>query len=196
MLRILSFLINSMLLGIGLAMDAFTVSLANGLHDPDMRPGTRCRIAGTFAGFQALMPMLGWLCVRTAVHYFKRISVLIPWIALVLLCFIGGKMLHDGISEMRAGSRQEPAELTHGGLLMQGLATSIDALSVGFTIAEYKTGAALAAAAMIAAVTFLICLGGLALGRRLGMKLAGKASLLGGLLLIGIGAEIWLSHML
>ena len=128
------FFLNSALLGVGLAMDAFSVSMANGLHDPRMSRGTMCRIAGTFALFQAVMPMTGWVCVHTIVELFSSFEKFIPWIALALLGYIGGKMLVDGIKGEEA---EEAAELSAGALLMQGVATSIDALSVGFTIAEY-----------------------------------------------------------
>ena len=91
------FFLNSILLGVGLAMDAFSVSMANGLHDPKMNKGTMCKIAGTFALFQAAMPMIGWVCVHTIVELFSSFETLIPWIALALLSYIGGKMLLDGI---------------------------------------------------------------------------------------------------
>ena len=91
------FFLNSVLLGVGLAMDAFSVSMANGLHDPKMNKGTMCKIAGTFGLFQAAMPMIGWVCVHTIVELFASFETLIPWIALALLGYIGGKMLLDGI---------------------------------------------------------------------------------------------------
>ena len=184
----ISFFINSFLLGAGLAMDAFTVSLANGLNEPRMRMKKRLGIAGVFSGFQGFMPLAGWFCVHTVVQYFTAFSRLIPWIALILLGFIGGKMLIEGIRKPNGGD-SAPA-LTKKALLMQGIATSIDALSVGFTIAEYPVCMAVAAAAIIAAVTFVICMAGLYLGKKLGMKLAGKASVLGGVILIAIGLKI------
>ena len=88
------FYVQAALLGVGLAMDAFSVSLANGLDDPNMKKGKMCGIAGVFAFFQALMPMLGWICVHTIVEYFTSFEKFIPYIALVLLGFIGGKMLY------------------------------------------------------------------------------------------------------
>lgn len=186
------FVVNSVLLGIGLAMDAFSVSLANGLREPEMGKGRMCAVAGVFAGFQALMPMLGWVCVHAFVERFTAFSRLIPWIALILLCYIGGGMLleslrhKDGEADTAAGAVGIPA------LLMQGVATSIDALSVGFTIADYELPLALLCAGLIAAVTFAVCLAGLFLGRRFGMKLAGKAGVLGGVILIAIGLEIFI----
>ena len=118
----------------------------------------------------------------------------IPWIALLLLCWIGGKMLLEGL---RGGEENslEVEKLGLWALLVQGVATSIDALSVGFTIADYGWQMALAAALIIAAVTFLICMGGLRIGKTFGTKLAGKASILGGVILIAIGVEIFVSAL-
>lgn len=188
------FFFNSVLLGVGLAMDAFSVSLANGLNEPRMSRRRMLGIAGVFAGFQALMPMTGWICVHTIVQYFRAFERLIPWIALALLGFIGGKMLVEG---GRCGEDDRAApRLGLGALLVQGVATSIDALSVGFTIAEYDWLMALVCSLIIAAVTLWICLGGLVLGRRFGTRLAGRAQLLGGAILIFIGLEIFISSFL
>lgn len=185
------FIINSILLGVGLAMDAFSVSLANGLNEPKMGKGRMSTIAGVFAIFQAAMPMIGWICVHTVMQYFTAFEKFIPWIALLLLCYIGGKMLIDGIKgEDEAG---EAGKLGIAALLIQGVATSIDALSVGFTIAEYNLGMALLCAAIIAVVTFIICVFGLMLGKKFGTKFANKASILGGVILIGIGIEIFVT---
>ncbi len=184
------FFLNSVLLGVGLAMDAFSVSLANGLHDPHMSRRRGTIIAGTFAGFQAAMPMLGWVCVHTIVELFSSFETFIPWIALALLGYIGGKMLVEGIKGEEA---EEAAELSAGALFVQGVATSIDALSVGFTISEYGWGMALVCSLIIAVVTFFVCTAGLSLGKKFGTKLSGKASILGGVILIGIGLEIFVT---
>ena len=184
------FFLNSALLGVGLAMDAFSVSMANGLHDPKMSMKRMYIIAGTFGVFQAVMPMTGWICVHTIVELFSSFEVFIPWIALILLAYIGGKMLLEGI---RGEEAEEAAELSAGALFMQGIATSIDALSVGFTISEYGWLMALTASLIIALVTFVICMAGLRIGKKFGTKLSGKASILGGVILIGIGLEIFIS---
>ncbi len=190
----LRFILESMLLGVGLAMDAFSVSLANGLNDVKMKSARMCGIAGVFAFFQALMPMTGWVCVHTVVEYFQSFQKFIPWIALILLCYIGGKMLYEGI---KGGEKvEETGRLTFGALMVQGVATSIDALSVGFTIAEYDWIAALSASLIIAAVTFIICMCGLLLGKKFGTRLAGKATILGGVILILIGIEIFINGQL
>jgi len=182
------FFFNSALLGAGLAMDAVSVSLANGLNEPQMSRRRMCAVAGTFAFFQWLMPLLGWLCVHTLVERFAAFQRFVPWIALFLLLYIGGSMLREGL---RGGEETERAGVGVGALLMQGVATSIDALSVGFTIAAYGAGAALVCALVIAGVTFALCVGALKLGRVAGTRLAGKASILGGVILILIGVEIF-----
>ena len=188
------FFFNSILLGVGLAMDAFSVSLANGLREPKMPRRKMLAVAGVFAVFQALMPLLGWLCVHTIVQHFRAFEKFIPWIALVLLCWIGGKMLLEGLRDRE--SPEEGGGVGLAALLVQGVATSIDALSVGFTIAEYNTAMALVCALIIALVTFVICLGGLAIGRKFGTHLAGKAGIMGGVILIFIGLEIFVSSWL
>ncbi len=184
------FFLNSVLLGAGLAMDAFSVSLANGLGDPEMKKGRMCGIAGVFAVYQFAMPMIGWICVHTIVQYFRSFEKFIPWIALVLLGYIGGKMLIEGIrgGEVDGGGER----LTFSALMVQGIATSIDALSVGFTIADYGFMMALVCSLIVAVVTFGICMAGLHLGKLFGTKLAGKAGILGGIILIGIGLEIFI----
>ena len=184
------FFFNSILLGVGLAMDAFSVSMANGLNEPNMKKNRMCGIAGVFAFFQFLMPMIGWICVHTVVQYFQVFEKFIPWIALFLLLYIGGSMLIEGI---KGGEEEE----THGvglkALLVQGVATSIDALSVGFTIADYDFVMALVCSLIIAVVTFFICFGGLEIGKKVGTKLSGKAAILGGVILIFIGIEIFVT---
>ena len=222
MSSIFIFVLNSILLGVGLAMDAFSVSIANSLANPDMNRKERWRIAGAFALFQFLMPMIGWICVHTIVQMFNSFQMFIPWIALILLAFIGGNMLREGLhpdekesiecprdgylcpktrrlcprdgKECPAAESGETSLSTHT-LLLQAVATSIDALSVGFAIAKYNTLMAFASSLIIAAVTLIICLGGIKIGTKAADKLEGKASILGGLILIGIGLEIWISNI-
>ncbi len=191
-----NFFITSVMLGIGLAMDAFSVSMANGLHDPKMKKRRVFLIAGVFAGFQALMPLLGWVCVHTVLQYFRAFQVAIPWIALVLLGYIGGKMLYEGIKCRDCDDCECKTELTLRMLIIQGVATSIDALSVGFTIADYGLVAAIICALIIAAVTVIICTAGVYIGKIFGTKISGKASILGGVILIAIGIEIFLTGIL
>ncbi len=196
------FFLNSILFGIGLAMDAFSVSMANGLNEPKMKKNKTGLIAGTFAFFQSAMSMIGWICIHTVTHYsstfekavpwiaryFNAFEKAVPWIALVLLLYIGGKMLIEGIKN--EGDDKKPG-VGFKALMVQGVATSIDALSVGFTISDFNLSKALVESLIIAVVTFFICVGGLLIGRKVGTKLSGKASILGGVILIGIGIEIF-----
>lgn len=190
----LSFFLNSVLFGVGLAMDAFSVSMANGLNEPGMKKNRMGLIAGVFSGFQFLMPLLGWVCIHTVANLFTSFRKYIPWIALILLLYIGGKMLWDGIKKKE--DEEEKTGVGFGALLVQGVATSIDALSVGFTIADYPPAAAVTESVIIGGVTFFICLGGLVIGRKFGTKLANKATILGGVILIAIGIEIFLKGLM
>lgn len=181
--------LQSIAMGIALAMDAFSVSMANGLNNPKLTRGKMYTIAGTFAGFQFAMPMIGWICVTLVKELFEVFETFIPWIALGLLAAIGGSMLIGGI-------RNEEEEEASAGvgvkmLLIQGIATSIDALSTGFTTSGYRFTEAFASSAIIAVVTFFICIAGVIIGKTFGTKLANKAQILGGVILILIGLKIF-----
>lgn len=182
-----TFFFDSIMLGVGLAMDAFSVSLANGLNEPKMKTGKMCGISGVFALFQFGMPMIGWICVSSFAQHFASFGKFIPIIAFVLLSYIGGKMLYEGI---RNKNDSEEGAVGFKALLVQGVATSIDALSVGFTVSDYNLPEALLACLLIGVVTFFICLAGLFIGKKAGTKLAGKAGILGGVILIFIGLKI------
>lgn len=208
-----AFIANSILLGIGLAMDAFSVSVANGLNDANMKKNGKLKIAGTFALFQFIMPLIGWYLVTRIAEKFEKFQKFIPWIALFLLLFIGIDMIIEGIkdsgekgehslssdkaknnSEESSDSVQKKEALTLGfmTLMLQGIATSIDALSVGFTISDYGFKPALLCSLIIAVVTFIICIIGLRIGIHFGTKLSKKAAILGGSILIFIGLEIFI----
>ena len=189
-----TFFFNSILLGIGLAMDAFSVSLANGLNEPKMKKIRMCIIAGVFAFFQFAMPVIGWVCVHTIAQCFCSFEKFIPWIALVLLCYIGGKMLVEGIKNRDCDN--ELCAVGVSALIIQGIATSIDALSVGFTISDYNLSKALVSCLIIAVTTFVICMGGLIIGKKAGTKLSGRANILGGVILIAIGLEIFITGII
>ncbi len=190
------FFIESALLGVGLAMDAFSVSLANGLNEPCMKKTRMLGVAGIFAFFQYLMPMVGWVCVHTIAQRFSSFEKFIPWIALILLCFIGGKMLLEAFEHQEEDCCCEKRAVTFAALIMQGIATSIDALSVGFTISSYDLITALICGLVIAVTTFGICLGGIVIGKKAGTKLANKAGYLGGGILIFIGFEIFITSFM
>ena len=185
------FLFNSILLGTGLAMDAFSVSMVNGLKEPKMPLRKMNLIAGVYAFFQFAMPMTGWICGHTSLTYFKKFETFIPWIALILLLYIGGKMLIEGIRKTEEDTADNSA-LTFSTLIIQGIATSIDALSVGFTIANYALLMAVICSLIIAAVTYIISITGIVIGKKAGTKLSSKASVLGGVILIAIGIEIFI----
>lgn len=187
------FFVNSIFLGVGLAMDAFSVSMANGLNEPDMKKARMCLIAGTYGIFQIAMPLIGWICVHTIVTYFSVFQKFIPWIALILLLYIGGKMLIEGIRKKESEEEKDVARLGGATLLIQGIATSIDALSVGFTISDYGLAMAVTCAVIVGATTFIICMIGLKIGKVAGKRLSNKASVLGGVILIAIGIEIFVS---
>ena len=196
------FLINSIGLGAGLAMDAFSVCVANGLREPEMPVPRRIMMAGIYAFFQFAMPLIGCVCVHFIEEAFSAFRKFIPWIALLLLLYIGGGMIIEAFrskketQEDESGEAKSAAVLPMKTMLIQGVATSIDALSVGFTISGYGAFEALLAALIIAAVTFVICLSGLKLGRVFGTKLERYAGLIGGTILIVIGLEIFIKSFI
>lgn len=184
-------------LGVGLAMDACAVSMSNGMNEPQMKSGKSLLVAGTFGLFQGIMPMIGWLCVILIVEQFDKFRLWIPYVALALLVIIGGKMIFDGTKSAKQQVDDAPAKkLTALSLLVQALATSIDALSTGFSLADIAGSVwwmALISAGIIAVVTFGISMGGIWLGKRFGMRLGNKAQIIGGCILIAIGLEIFVS---
>ena len=181
------FFLNSILFGVGLAMDAFSVSVANGLNDPKMNVKKQLTISAVFGFFQFVMPLIGWICVHTILNLFSSLEKFIPWIALILLGYIGGKMIYEGIKGEEADAN---TSLAFGALIVQGIATSIDALSVGFTIANYDFSMALTESLIIGIITFALCMLGIKIGKAVGNKFSSKASVLGGVILIIIGLEI------
>lgn len=193
----IQFLLNSLLLGVGLAMDAFSISVANGIIEPDMRKSRMFKVAGVYAFAQFLMPMIGWFLVTTVAEIFTAFHKFIPWIALIFLLFIGGKMVFEGIRDRKQGNKDEQekekdvSKLTWGALIVQGIATSIDALSVGFTIADYSVLRAFASSLIIGMVTLVICLLGLIFGKKIGSRFVSTAIIIGGVILILIGIEIF-----
>ena len=187
------FFLNSALLGVGLAMDAFSVSLANGLNEPHMGKSKSCGIAGVFAFFQALMPMTGWICVHTIVEYFHAFETFIPWIALILLAFIGGKMVVEGIRSR--GEDVEKTKLGFGTLMVQGIATSIDALAVGVTFSMMLDVNIFLSILLIGSITFLFALAGVKIGNLFGDRFEKQTGILGGCILLAIGVKILLEGL-
>ena len=187
------FFFNSILIGLGLAMDAFSVSLANGLAEPKMPRKKQAFIAGTFGVFQGAMPLIGWVCVHTIIEQFSFLQAFVPYVALALLLFLGIKMILDGLKPCEGCDCKNLCIKT---ILLQGVATSIDALSVGFTIAEYIFLHALVCVSIIALVTFTCCLLGVEIGKKFGTKFSNKATIFGGAILILIGLEIFITGII
>lgn len=183
-------IITSIFLGIGLAMDACAVSMANGLKEPQMKLRKIILIAFMFGLFQALMPFIGYL-VGSA--FLTKIEWIIPFVALGLLGIVGGKMLFEGLEKKEEDDELKNKDLTFKVLIIQAIATSIDALSVGFTISDYKMIQAIVCVIIIAIVTFMICVVAVFIGKKFGTKLGKKAEILGGVILIAIGLEIFIS---
>lgn len=186
------FFLNSFLLGIALAIDAFSVSIVNGLNEPKMSLARTSAIAGIYAAFQFTMPLVGWICVRTILMIFSSFQKFIPGIAFVLLAYIGAKMILEAVKNKRSEKNSQRFVLSLVTLLIQGVATSIDALSVGFAIAEYDFFAAFVSALIIATVTFSLCFYGLKIGKKIGERFSARAQFYGGLILILIGIEIFI----
>lgn len=188
------FYLNAILFGIGLAMDAFSVSLANGLNEPNMKVKKSLTIASVFGLFQFAMPMIGWFLVSYLVGTFNAIQPFIPWVALILLLYIGGKMLFEAL--FSKDEEDEKPGVGFAGLMVQGVATSIDALSVGLTIATFGALEAFVESLIIGIVTMLICIIGIRIGKQFGTKYAKKSAIFGGLILIGIGIEIFVKGVI
>ena len=182
------FFLVSVMFGLGLAMDAFSVSLANGMNEKRMKIGRMCKVAGIFAFFQAAMPLLGWVAVHTVLEYFNGFAKFIPYIALALLSYIGGKMIYEG---MKKDCDCEDCAVGLWGLIVQGIATSIDALTVGLDIGGYNFLEAFVCAVVIAIVTFIICMFGVWAGKKFGNMLSNKATVFGGVILVCIGIYIF-----
>lgn len=190
-----------LLLGVALSMDAVAVGMTNGMVEPKMKFRKAALIAGMYGFFQFLMPVLGYYGSSALSYLVEKIA---PWLSFALLLFIGGKMIVDCIGEGRRvkaelRGRQEP--LGAGKLLVQAVATSIDALAVGITLlaAETTEGLpfhALLCALVIGAVTFTLSLGAVYVGKTAGDAISDKAELLGGLILVAIGVKILLEGVL
>lgn len=181
------------LIGIGLSMDAFAVSICMAASNSALRLKNMLVIAGFFGGFQALMPYIGWQASIFANSYIEKID---HWIAAVLLYYIGGKMFSEGFKckacEIEKKSYGDPTNVYV--LFMLSIATSIDALAVGISLGCLKCGIALPAV-IIGCVTFLITLAGAVLGKKISTFVGGKAEMIGGIILIGIGTKILIDHL-
>ena len=185
-------LLEILLIGIGLSMDAFAVAICKGLAMPDKvdRKGALL-IALYFGVFQAVMPALGWLLGSQFARYVTQMA---PWIAFVLLAWIGGSMIRESLSKEEKEEAKMGA-VSHKELLVLAVATSIDALAVGVTFSMLELAVSIGAAvALIGCTTFVISLGGVYVGNVFGARYKGKAEFVGGAILILIGVKILLEH--
>lgn len=189
-------------LGAGLAMDACAVSMSNGLAEPKMKLGKIFTIAGFFGVFQIIMPIFGYLAVTvlsaTLGENFTRIfGYLVPWIALTLLLILGIKMIVEGIKEGKDSNKENEEsvkKLTIGGLFVQAITTSIDALSVGVIYGNVVPLEAYTTFLIIGIVTFGISVAAVFIGKKFGTIFSNKATIAGGIILCAIGLEIFFSH--
>ncbi|MBR6473006.1 MAG: manganese efflux pump [Firmicutes bacterium] len=189
----LSFFVTSLALGAGLAMDAFSVSIADSLREPEMTRSRKALIAGTFGVFQFLMPVIGWFFVHELVSVIHVLTKFTPWISLILLLYLGIKMIKEGNDEDNA---QGGKPVKAGELIVQGIATSIDALSVGFTISSYTAHMALIAGLLIGVTTFVLCLIALNAGHFISGRFKVKETTIGGIILIIIGIKVFLDGVI
>lgn len=185
-------LLEIFLVGIGLSMDAFAVSICKGLAMPAVNKKQALLIGAYFGVFQALMPLAGWLLGS---QFARHVTKLAPWIAFVLLAWIGGSMLRESLSKKEEDEEVEPAELRHKELFLLAVATSIDALAVGVSFSMVELSVPIgAAAALIGCTTFAISVGGVFVGHIFGARYKNRAEFVGGAILILIGVKILLEH--
>ncbi len=187
----LSFIISSILFGLGLAVDAFLISLAGGVNEPNAKRGKILASALVFALFQLAAPLIGRLCVRTVAERFLFFKECLSGIALAVLLFLGIKMLVEGLRQSKSKDEEKPKSGI-GALLLRAAVSSVDALSMGFTIAEYSLWTAGAGAGIIAAITFIAYTAGFFIGRKFGTRLADKAMVIGGILFIVMALEVFI----
>ena len=185
-------LVEIFLVGVGLSMDAFAVAICKGLAMPRVNRKRTLLIGLYFGVFQAVMPLTGWLLGS---QFARRVTKMAPWIAFVLLAWIGGSMIRESLSKKEEEEKAEPAELRHRELLMLAIATSIDALAVGVSFSMVELTVPLyAAAALIGCTTFAISVAGVFVGNLFGARYKNRAEFVGGAILILIGLKILLEH--
>lgn len=185
-------LLEIFLVGIGLSMDAFAVSICKGLAMPAVNKKQALLIGAYFGVFQALMPLAGWLLGS---QFARHVTKLAPWIAFVLLAWIGGSMLRESLSKKEEDEEVEPVELRHKELFLLAVATSIDALAVGVSFSMVELSVSIGAAAvLIGCTTFAISVGGVFVGHIFGTRYKNRAEFVGGAILILIGVKILLEH--
>jgi len=187
-------IIEIVLLGVGLAMDAFAVSICKGLSMSRINKKQALVIAGFFGGFQFLMPVLGWALGST---FAERIEKVDHWVAFLLLLYIGGKMIADAIKERKESfdNVEMDQPLDYKELFLMAIATSIDALAVGITFSFLSVNV-WSASAIIGVVTFFICVIGVCIGNVFGARYKTPSQIVGGIILVCLGLKILLEHTL
>jgi putative Mn2+ efflux pump MntP len=178
-------------IAVGLSMDAFAVSVCKGLSVTKAKPSHYLTAGLYFGGFQALMPLVGWLLGS---QFAQMIQSVDHWIVFFLLGGIGGKMIWDAFHEEEADASADPDRLDYRELTVLAVATSIDALAVGISFAFLEVRV-VPSVLLIGLVTFLLCVGGVRIGHRFGARYSGRATLCGGVILILIGLRILLEHL-
>jgi putative Mn2+ efflux pump MntP len=183
-------LLSIIMIAIGLAMDAFAVSITCGLAIQPHNRHKFLRVPLAFGGFQAIMPVIGWLAGQTLQKYILDFD---HWIAFGLLAYIGGHMIYESITTKECAPEFDPSD--HQLLLGLSIATSIDALAVGVTFAFLEM-TIIVPVIIIGIITFIISLSGIYIGKRVGCYLGKKVEIFGGVVLIGIGVKILIEHLL
>lgn len=185
-------LLEIFLIGIGLSMDAFAVAICKGLAMPNRVDKKGALLIALYFGvFQAVMPALGWLLGSQFARYVTRLA---PWIAFILLAWIGGNMIRESLSKEER-EEEETGSVSHKELLVLAMATSIDALAVGVTFSMLELAVSIVVAViLIGCTTFVISLAGVYVGNVFGAKYKSKAEFVGGAILILIGVKILLEH--
>lgn len=190
----MGFFIQTLLIGIGLSMDAFAVSICKGLGMSKLNKKQMFIIALYFGGFQALMPYIGW---AVGARFSSYVSQYAHWIAFILLAIIGGKMMHEALTESEEceDGGEKDKKISHKELLLLAIATSIDALAVGISFA-FLNVPIIPSIVIIGLTTFIISLAGVVIGNIFGSKYKNKAEFVGGLILVAIGLKIILEQYL
>jgi putative Mn2+ efflux pump MntP len=182
--------ITFLVLAVGLSMDSFAVSVSCGLSEQKVSFAHAVKIALAFASFQGLLPIVGWF-LGTGIKVY--IEVIDHWIAFLLLAYLGGKMIYEGL---RTGSVDKESNIySFRHIMTLSLATSIDALVVGFSYALVETGKIFTGAIILGGVTFLFSMLGIRIGKDVGGRFGSRVEVLGGLILIGIGVKILVEHL-
>lgn len=176
------------LIGLGLAMDAFSVSITNGMNIKNVKVSQAAKIALFYGVFQFLMPVIGYYAAGIFKNYIEAVD---HWVAFILLLFIGIKMI---IEAFENGEEKNNGVLSTKVLTLQAIATSIDALAVGISFVALGVPI-ISSSVVIGIITFVLCFFAVLIGKKVGDLLSGKAEIFGGIILVGIGIKILVEHL-